>query len=62
MQVLKRFDFDSICFDNDVGVSSRYFLWVFGWICSKTCSDLLTQDLLLVSILQVNFLGLILSV
>ena len=62
MQVLKRFDCDLICLDSDVGVSSRYFLWVFGWICSQNSCDLFVQDLLLVSILQVNFLGLILSV
>ena len=30
MQVLKKFDCDLICLDSDVGVSSRYFLWVFG--------------------------------
>ena len=60
MQVLKRFDCDLICLDSDVGVSSRYFLWVFGWICSQVLW--FVQDLLLVSILQVNVLGLILSV
>ena len=48
--------------DSDVGVPSRYFLWVFGWICFQKCCDLFKICFLLVLILQVNFLGLILSV
>ena len=45
---LKGFDCDLIRLDSDVGVSSRYFLQVFGWICFQKCCDLFKICLLLV--------------